>query len=372
MRRYDGKLLGPDKRPLTEVTRDELLWFLRTEHEGAHRSNIAYPAVIYSYSASARDAAAGCLPDMPKHHWVDTCNKSVPIYIIPSGRWLLLRVVLHNYIYRRWFRPYRSEIDFHRFICRFINPYDIYNELSTVSMATIHDIISLNQAICTKVEAQRSGFMDQYMRCVSVGEKESGPDGGTPDHRILQPLFRALLIVVSDEKYNKETSKTVGSLPVHLVRTGIEEGLSAPISFKPIAAKIYRHIEPGRVIEVTIETAIDFVMGLEAREVAAFGLRPDPITDWKPFDYMIKDWQSRGETEPLVGPNSQWVDTKKYPRWTGAGMEDDSRFLTLLEERQFMYEAGRESRERSFLEAQRAAAISASESTAVCDSGYHG
>jgi hypothetical protein len=46
------------------------------------------------------------------------CNKSVPVYIIPDGRHKLVRVVLLNYIYRRWFRPYKTEIDCNRFICK--------------------------------------------------------------------------------------------------------------------------------------------------------------------------------------------------------------------------------------------------------------
>ncbi|KAL6813166.1 hypothetical protein GGI42DRAFT_165563 [Trichoderma sp. SZMC 28013] len=339
-RNNDGKLCGPDRQPLTGTTRDELLWFLRTEYEGQHRANIPYSATTYAYRPSVRDvAAAHGFPDIPIYHWIDACNKSVPVYVIPGRRWLLLRVVLHNYIYRRWFRPYRSEIDHGRFICKFIYPHHLPDE-PTTSMLTIRAIISLNQAICNKFEAQRSSYAEE--RCSDTRWVESDYIEGSLDHHILHPLFQALLIVVSGEKYNKETSETVGNLPVYLVRTGVEEGLSAPISFESISFKIISHLKPGSVVQVTAETAIDFVKGLEAREAAAFGLRPDPVADWEPQAHMIEDWKLTGETEPLVGPNSRWVNTEKHPDWTGSGERNDSGLMTRFEEQAFRLEAMRE------------------------------
>ncbi|KAL6697433.1 hypothetical protein J3F84DRAFT_407087 [Trichoderma pleuroticola] len=76
-------------------------------------------------------------------------------------------------------------------------------------------------------------------------------------------------------------------------------------------------------------------MELEAREAAAFGLRPNPVADWEPYEDEIEAWKSIGETEPLVGPNSQWVDSKKYPQWTGEGERCDSVKMAQLEELQF-------------------------------------
>ncbi|KAL7910245.1 hypothetical protein GGI35DRAFT_360492 [Trichoderma velutinum] len=338
-RNNDGKLCGPDRQPLTGVTRDELLWFLRTEYEGQHRANIPYSATTYAYRPSVRDVASNDFPDIPIYHWIDACNKSVPVYIIPGRKWLLLRVVLHNYIYRRWLCPYRSEIDYGRFICKFIYPHNLPDE-PTTSLLTIRDIISLNQSICTKFEAQRRVYAEE--RCSDTRWVESDYIEGSLDHRILQPLFQALLIVVSGEGYNKETSETVGDLPVYLVRTGVEAGLSAPISFEPISAKIISHMKPGCVVQVTVETAIDFVKGLEAREAAAFGLRPDPATDWEPPEQMIEDWKLTGETESLVGPNSQWVNIEKYLQWTGSGERNDSGLMARFEEQAFRLEAMRE------------------------------
>ncbi|KAK3983836.1 hypothetical protein QBC44DRAFT_38363 [Cladorrhinum sp. PSN332] len=51
------------------------------------------------------------------------------------------RNVLHNYIYRCWFRPWRSEIEYDRFICKLIAPKDLSYE-EPPSESAIDTIIS--------------------------------------------------------------------------------------------------------------------------------------------------------------------------------------------------------------------------------------
>lgn len=87
----------------------------------------------------------------------DTCNKSVPIYIpILPGRYAPLLIVLHNYIYRRWFQLYRSEIEHERFLCKFITLQGLPDEGTTPSQSAIDAIVSLNKAICAQVQALHS------------------------------------------------------------------------------------------------------------------------------------------------------------------------------------------------------------------------
>lgn len=38
----------------------------------------------------------------------DVYNDLVVLYVLTDSRWKLLAITLHNYIYRRWFRPYRQ------------------------------------------------------------------------------------------------------------------------------------------------------------------------------------------------------------------------------------------------------------------------
>ncbi|KAK0614117.1 hypothetical protein B0T14DRAFT_570091 [Immersiella caudata] len=97
---------------------------------------------------------------------------------------------------------------------------------------------------------------------------------------VLQPLFRAIVIIILSESFNVQMMD-IGQLRVLLIRTGVEEGLSAPISFEPIAHQIYAlpHGSHGEIaVETLLDTAVDFILNLEEREVAAFGLQPDPVT----------------------------------------------------------------------------------------------
>lgn len=53
----------------------------------------------------------------------DCFNKSVPFYFWPTdmtSRRGLLTTVVYNYVYRRWFQPYRTDLDARRFIAKFI------------------------------------------------------------------------------------------------------------------------------------------------------------------------------------------------------------------------------------------------------------
>lgn len=268
-------------------------------------------------------------------------TSSVPLYILGATRAVLLRIVLHNYIYHRWFRPYRSEIDHGRFICKFITPQHLPNDGSPPTPSTIETIISLNKAFCSGFEACRLAYDEGVAHetgCMMITKDKS--------LHILQPLFKALLIVISAQDYKLEDSKTVGGLPVLLVRTGIEVGLSEPITFEPIVDKMRIESYDGetiRTIRTTLEIAIDFVMELEAREVAAFGFRPSPITTW-PSWKPPEDSEGIEADLPITGPSSQFVDTKKYKEWSGDGARYDSVIAPVYEEREFRHTAEWEKR----------------------------
>jgi hypothetical protein len=110
-----------DERPKrwSDCSRGEKLFILRSAEEGSHRHAIFVRAVKLMYEPSTLDPTNNP-PNMTTDDFRDTCNKSVPVYIIQDIHSTLLRTVLHNYIYRRWFRPYRSETEHDRFICKFI------------------------------------------------------------------------------------------------------------------------------------------------------------------------------------------------------------------------------------------------------------
>lgn len=166
-------------------TREHWFFLERSEEEGAHRhfmylyatGNIYYPSVLH----------IDRLPRMSGRDFCDTCNKSVPVYILPDPKTALLKMVLHNYVYRRWFRPYQSEIHHMRVICKHIEPRDLPEE-SVPSRFTITTLISLNKAICDKTERQRHVY-----RLIRHRARRDGVDY---KNHILQPLFRALLVII--------------------------------------------------------------------------------------------------------------------------------------------------------------------------------
>ncbi|KAH9902100.1 hypothetical protein F4778DRAFT_770881 [Xylariomycetidae sp. FL2044] len=239
----------------------------------------------------------------------DTCNKSVPVYILAGFKPLILRMVLHNYIYRRWFRPYRSEIEWDQFFCRFTVVWGFPKE-ARLSHSTTAPLIQLNKDMCAATDKARL----KYDKILETGESHryySQPALEQTKFYILQPLFKAIMILVSSWDYQLEDSGSISTLPTYLVLTGITDGLSAPITFESISDKIDTDVcdSPGTV-RTTLETAVDFVKALEAREEAAFGLKPDPVASWPSFSLL-----TMSEEMKLAGPSSRFVDTNRFPHW---------------------------------------------------------
>ncbi|KAI1650574.1 uncharacterized protein F4817DRAFT_328150 [Daldinia loculata] len=80
-----------------EFTRDEALWKWRTGMEKSYKNTSYLHSTTLLYSPSLQDI--DCLPDVGD--FLDTCNKTVPVYItIDTVKCRLLLTVLHNYIYR--------------------------------------------------------------------------------------------------------------------------------------------------------------------------------------------------------------------------------------------------------------------------------
>jgi hypothetical protein len=163
------------------------------------------------------------------------------------------------------------------------------------------------------------------------------------DHQryVLQPLFRALLVVVHGKDYAEQDSASVGNMPVLLVRTGIEDGLSAPITFESIRERIETSDEgcsPPTIIKTKLETAIDFVISLEAREAAAFGLQPDPVSSTLDCASYVSLWEGGfGKEEPVIAPSSRFVSEENALKWGwfGDGQHSDALIMAKHETWEF-------------------------------------
>lgn len=114
------------------------------------------------------------------------------------------------------------------------------------------------------------------------------------------------------DDYNDEDSTTIGSFPIFLFRTGVEEGLSAPISFHAeLAANKMKFISEN-VVQTNVEVAVDFIMALEAREEAVFGIQPDPAS-------VVRVPMDEEGNELTRLPSTQWVSDERAAEWGRGG-----------------------------------------------------
>ncbi|KAK4234183.1 hypothetical protein C8A03DRAFT_38049, partial [Achaetomium macrosporum] len=210
---------------------------------------------------------------------------------------------MEKYIYKRWFRPYRTEISVGQFLVKFIRPKGVSSHSAPPSRPVIDHILALNKAICAKADIRTQEDLGSR----SGSSEQISDQAPTCNTRVLHPLFGALLIIVCIDEYNDEDSTTIGRFPVYLVPTGAEDGLSAPISFDSISDKVEPHFEGA--VKTTLETAFDFVMALEAREAAAYGPLVDPLT------VAVLDYTDEGVEDLTTLPSSQWVSDEKAEEW---------------------------------------------------------
>ncbi|ETR98243.1 hypothetical protein M419DRAFT_89470 [Trichoderma reesei RUT C-30] len=246
----------------TRLPRHEILHQLRGHQEKRHRDLVCHRSVDcrWIFQPSVSDMAS-LAAEMTLEDADDCCNKATGIYVHSAkrtGYLCLLLQTLHNYLYGRWFRPYKSEIEYVQFIAKTLEEY-------------------------------------------------------------------------SDKDLD------IAQLPVLLVRTGTEDGLSAPISFESIAHHIHSAIHDtakGEIaVRVALEVAVDFIMMLEKRETDAFGHQPDPIASTRDLEdgglagryEILQTAETLGwGDEPLAGPSSGWVDTKIHTGWCGGGVDSDN------------------------------------------------
>lgn len=218
----------PENTPKGATTLEKDLWTWRTADEVGHRMMVWLNAGQLIYEPSIKTT-----PRLSVRDFQDVCNKSVRLHVLTDGRWEPLAIALHNYIYRRWFRPYRSEIEHGEFICKFI----ALHQRNLGAEPIVASVLSFNVHLSEQVEACRPVY--------DAAEPATMDPAGTglyllKDHQDYQirPLSRALLILIDSKDYHLEDSSTVGDMRVSLVRTGIEDGLSAPITFQAIRQQV--------------------------------------------------------------------------------------------------------------------------------------
>ncbi|KAM0387401.1 hypothetical protein ACHAQC_010770 [Fusarium culmorum] len=288
----------------------EIVHYLRGEIESYHRQMLHM--LPFQHPLWMAD-----IPLLQGYQAICFFNKSVPIYLLrgdkkKQGLSHTVSFPLHNFLYKKWFRPYRSDIERGQFIAHVI---DVCNQPESSNEATAVDVaMALRSAIHT--------------RLLRLPPKQ---------FYTITALFEALVVVIPAESYHRcNLISNVFTMTVLVLLTGEVNGLSGPISFDSIETEVERVTISGLSgVRTKLEVAVDFIMCLEKRETAAFGPQPDLVASTTNEPHPEEYYGSLYEAEtysaremgwrygPIVGPSSKWVSMKSYPEWTGTSARED-------------------------------------------------
>ncbi|KAG8670959.1 hypothetical protein FPOAC1_004194 [Fusarium poae] len=306
-------------RKRAPVPRHEILAAVRGDMERTHRESIWINSAWHQFCPcpfAAGSCSGRChddVADMSPRHAEDCCNKTVPIYVIPSSGAArhLIAWCLNNWLYRRWYKPYRNEIEHCRFIAK------QFYTCPALDQPLVPLVNSLHERICNQVKAYQKDIVTRPVTPEVPGE----PCFRDQRFLILQPLFEAITIIILADDFNIFIPN-LDNLPCLITLTGQNDNLSAPISFSTIKHEITNYVSETAV-NVPLHVAYDFIMSLEQREMNAFGLQPDPIEsaiqchdketlgyDRQHLNSVVRDLG--GGDDPVTGPSSTWVNTTVY------------------------------------------------------------
>ncbi|CAI6092594.1 unnamed protein product [Clonostachys chloroleuca] len=191
---------------------------------------------------------------------------------------------LYSWLQRQWLDPYRTNIEFERFIATTIYPECVNWDADIAELA--ETIVSMHEMICSQVpivSARAVKNREFYCRDIVYCH---------PEVYIVQPIFRAMLIILPSDNFNVASMdrEELGSTSVYLVLTNCTLGLNAPITFVPILDKVERTFSDS-VVQVTLKDAIVFAKDLEDRENAIYGPLPNPAkTDQELYETYLEKW----------------------------------------------------------------------------------
>lgn len=282
-------------------------------------------------------------------HADDCCNKTAPFYCFHVKRPEDILTWLH----RRWSVPWRSHIEWGQFIAKFITVGNAGSsgivreaDQQVEPKLAIDRIIHLNALICERSEAVRRRVAEEEPEQLAPLPYEKWGlawNDNTTELRqdqaffLLRPLFRAVAVLVygSDER----TSAHLRDLGVYVIRTGVTEGLSAPIPLEDLIDAV----PPARfdtdlfwvkgtedwvlkAVKTTLPVAYKFLDKLQRREDAVFGQQPDPVESTKdsragylmpPSELreLAREYGWKDDWDLPSGPSADWVPDGMAVSW---------------------------------------------------------
>lgn len=198
-------------------------------------------------------------------HCLRVCNKPTAFYWLQSaqriggnGERALTSPIIFAAIFDEWLRCYNytPNIEWDHF---FANPVRI----TATGPSTVREVTKAHLSLCTQV----SGLLQSIQQTDSSAQ-----------HHSISHLYRAVVVII-DQLYDYEKeddgftslSKLAQCQTVLIACTGVEEGLSAPISLESLKSDALP-LEPSDVthnadvVRVSLATAVRFIVSLEKRE----------------------------------------------------------------------------------------------------------
>lgn len=225
------------------------------------------------YRMVLKDAVGEVEPTKLKY----LCNKPTAFYWLQSaqqpgstGQRTLMPKIILAAIYEEWVRCHKAEpnIEYGHF---FANPVRI----TSTGPSTIQGVLEAHRALC----ARASHLIDQAGgRADNIIERNPS----MYQHYSLSSLYHAIVVMIDcflpmpDNQIESDgfvsLRKVAQNQTVLIARTGLEENLSAPISFESLKAQSFPLERPDAatqgldIIRVSLASAVHFIVGLEMRE----------------------------------------------------------------------------------------------------------
>ncbi|OAA41457.1 hypothetical protein BBO_05443 [Beauveria brongniartii RCEF 3172] len=317
---------GNDSPPMGEVnqpSKEDILHKLRGMQEDKYLSRLWLDSGFYGRKFMVPEN----LVDLDSQSYLairtanGACNRTAPVFLVQDlqwWHWLTSAIFFQElllYTLKRWFRPYESHIDRGQFLTRVcVVPRSPAPPIEACSQEMVDYIKMWSTNLCDRVAFAQSEDLDYAEE--AAGERLFH----------MRPLFRAVAVAIRTSSFNVKVTD-ISTIPVLIIRTGVEDGLSAPIDLEQVPECDRQAVttdSQGRLsaVQVTLDVAITFLMALEKREEADGPVTRDvmqstrvmkPSTD-DAAAYMDKFGWKQDQMGPLMGPSNLWVDATKRPR----------------------------------------------------------
>lgn len=257
------------------------------------------------------------------------CNKLTAFYYLQSaqridyyGERTLKPGIIFIAICGEWFRPGNTEpsIEFGHF---FANPIRI----TSTGPSAVREVVDAHLSLCE----QASDLLKNQ-----ANNRNNEADQDVINRRLpsellqyysILPLYRAIVVMLDhygsfheeifapdpDGYFNARKYAQIQD--VLIARTGVEEGLSAPISLDSLRSSrlpLQRNddvtVPNVDVLRVTLTVAVEFIAGLEAREELAFPKLKNELSQEKRINPSPPTESERGDHEVCRCSPEAWAD----------------------------------------------------------------